>query len=106
MNDDVDPTAHNPEVGLPVHPDNAWHVPEIMGRIWRAGEVQDALTAAGFTPLSFDITIAEGEGEAATPLMLRRSQRWVKDDAALRVPTARNRIVSPYLAACVSALLA
>lgn len=107
------------EAGVPVHADNDWHVPELVCTIWTAGQIQDALTASGFTAYPYDerhdepcecegnapdCAICQGTG--THPLTLRRNRRWVKGDQALRVPVDRGRVVSPYLAACVVALLA
>lgn len=95
--------AHNPEVVMPVDPNNDWYVPEIVRRFWTAREIQDALRAAGFEPQRYDANIVGDDGE---PMPLTRSTRWVKGGRALRVPNSPNAEVHPYLAACVVALLA
>lgn len=94
---------HNVEVSVPVHPDNDWHVPELIQRMWRAGEVHDALSALGFVATAFDPNVLDGNGEQ---IRLDRSRRWVKGNLALRVPTDRMQVVSPYLVACVVGAMA
>jgi hypothetical protein len=100
---DVPDDAHNPEVSMPVHPDNDWHLPELVGRVWRASEIQDALETLGFDCTDTDPNVLDGDGD---PIRLTRNRRWVRGELAIRVPLDGTRIVSPYLAACVVAVMA
>lgn len=124
--------SYNPEAGLPVHPDNDWHLPEFIGQMWFAGRIHDALRNLGYRPLNYDDSrmescrcqsvVVPGEdgrpsmidpadclfckGAGVLPFHLRRSSRWVKDGAgALIVANDPKQIVSPYLAACVAAAM-
>lgn len=90
---------HNPEVGMPVDPENDWFLPELIGKVWRAGEIQDALQRLGFLQTDTDPNVLDDEGN---PIVLTRNRRWVRDGLALRVPIDRSQIVNPYLAACVA----
>lgn len=103
MSEPSDTIPHNPEVGMPVHEANDWHVPELVQRLWRASEIHDALEALGFDCTDTDPNVLDGDGE---PIRLTRNRRWVKGDLALRVPIDGNQIVSPYLAACVAGAMA
>lgn len=115
----------NPELGPPVHPDNDWHVPEIIGRWWLYGELQDALANLGFKPTATDPNMkvpcpcqmqpgvrtnaegcefCDGTSEVDMPLTLHR--RWVKGDMALRLSMNRDKPASPGLAACVIGAMA
>lgn len=100
MPDDAIP--HNPEVLMPVDETNGWHIPDLVGRIWLAGEIQDALESLGFDCTDTDPNVLDGDGN---PIRLIRNRRWVKGNLALRVPVDGNQIVSPYLAACVVAAM-
>lgn len=100
---DEEAIGHNPEVIMPAHPKSGWHVPELVGRLWRASEIHDALESLGFDCTDTDPNVLDGDGN---PIRLQRHRRWVKGDLALRVPVDKACIVSPYLAACVVAAMA
>lgn len=110
------------EAGMPVHPDNDWHTPAFLGKLWTVDEIHAALRNLGFVPLSYDSThiapcecegklpdcaICGGVGEA--PVRLTRSKRWAKDGdespgACCRVPDVGP--VPPGIVANVVAAMA